>query len=369
MRGSDKRSGSLFSYVDLEARVRSDHPLRRIKAFSDAALEALSEEFSRLYSGMGRPGIPPEMLLRAMLLQAFYSIRSERQLMERLEFDLLFRWFVGLGIDDAAWDHSTFSKNRDRLLAGEIAAKFLAAVLSQPQVKRLLSTDHFSVDGTLIEAWASMKSFKPKAKDDGEGKPPTSPPASGGRNDEVDFKGQKRSNDTHESTTDPEARLYRKGQGMEARLCFIGHALMENRNGLIVDTRLTQADGHGERNAALSMIEPRADRPRGISLGADKAYDAEDFVNELKSMNVRPHVAQNDNGRRSAIDRRTTRHPGYAMSQKIRKRIEEAFGWIKTVAGRRKTRFRGRDKVGWDFAFAAAAYNLVRLPKLIGAAA
>jgi transposase len=347
MRGSDKRSGSLFSYVDLEARVRRNHPLRRIKAFADEALEALSEEFSRLYSGMGRPGIAPEMLLRAMLLQAFYSIRSERQLMERLEFDLLFRWFVGLGIDDAAWDHSTFSKNRDRLLDGEIAAKFLAAVLAQPKVKRLLSTDHFSVDG--------------------DGDPPANPPTSGGRNAEVDFKGQKRSNDTHQSTTDPEARLYRKGQGMEARLCFIGHALMENRNGLVVDTRLTQADGHGERNAALSMIEPRADRPRGISLGADKAYDAEDFVNELKSMNVRPHVAQNDSGRRSAINRRTTRHPGYAMSQKIRKRIEEAFGWIKTVAGRRKTRFKGRERVGWDFAFAAAAYNLVRLPKLVEA--
>jgi transposase len=366
MRGSDKRSGSLFSYVDLEARVRSDHPLRRIRAFADTALEALSEDFSRLYSGMGRPSIAPEMLLRAMLLQAFYSIRSERQLMERLDFDLLFRWFVGLGVDDPAWDHSTFSKNRDRLLEGEIAAKFLAAVLAQPKVKRLLSSDHFSVDGTLIEAWASMKSFKPKAKD---GDDDQTPPTSGGRNAEVDFKGQKRSNETHESTTDPEARLYRKGSGMEARLCFIGHTLMENRSGLIVDARLTAADGHAERIAALSMIEPRADRPRAISLGADKAYDAEDFVNELKSMNVRPHVAQNDNGRRSAIDRRTTRHAGYAMSQKIRKRIEEGFGWIKTVGGQRKTRFKGKDRVGWAFTFAAAAYNLVRLPKLVEAAA
>ena len=365
MRGSDKRSGSLFSYVDLEARVRRDHPLRRIRHFTDAALESLSEDFSQLYSGMGRPSVPPEMLLRAMLLQAFYSIRSERQLMERLEFDLLFRWFVGLGIDDPAWDHSSFSKNRDRLLEGEIAAKFLAAVLIQPQVKRLLSTDHFSVDGTLIEAWASMKSFKPKERG-GDDAPP---PASGGRNTEVDFKGQKRSNQTHESTTDPEARLYRKGPGMEARLCFIGHTLMENRSGLIVDTRLTAADGHAERNAALSMIEPRADRPHAISLGADKAYDTEDFVNELRSMNVRPHVAQNTNRRRSAIDGRTTRHPGYGMSQKIRKRIEEGFGWIKTIAGQRKTPFRGRDKVGWAFAFAAAAYNLVRLPKLIEAPA
>jgi len=363
LRRSDKRSGSLFSYVDLEARVRSDHPLRRIRAFADAALEALSEEFSKLYvMRMGRPSIAPEMLLRAMLLQAFYSIRSERQLMERLEFDLLFRWFVGLGIDDAAWDHSTFSKNRDRLLEGEIAAKFLAAVLAQPKVKRLLSTDYFSVDGTLIEAWASMKSFKSNGADD-DGAPP--PPTSGGRNAEVDFKGQKRSNETHQSTTDPEARLYRKGSGMEARLCFLGHTLMENRSGLIVDARLTAADGHAERIAALSMIEERADRPRAITLGADKAYDAEDFVNELKSMNVRPHVAQNDNGRRSAIDRRTTRHAGYAMSQKIRKRIEEGFGWIKTVAGQRKTRFKGRDRVGWAFTFAVAAYNLVRLPKLL----
>jgi transposase len=362
MRGSEKRSGSLFSYVDLEARVRGDHPLRRIKAFVDAALEALSGDFSKLYAAkMGRPSIPPEMLLRAMLLQAFYSIRSERQLMERLEFDLLFRWFVGLGVDDPAWDHSSFTKNRDRLLAGEIAAKFLAAVLSQPKVKQLLSTDHFSVDGTLIEAWASMKSFKPK---DGGG---SEPPPSGGRNAEVDFKGEKRSNETHQSTTDPEARLYRKGAGMEAKLCFIGHALMENRSGLIVDTRVTAADGHAERIAALSMIEPRADRPRAITLGADKAYDAEDFVNELRSMNVRPHVAQNNKARRSAIDARTTRHAGYGMSQKIRKRIEEGFGWIKTTAGQRKTRFKGRDKVGWAFAFAAAAYNLVRLPRLIGA--
>lgn len=364
MRGSDKRSGSLFSYIDLEARVRSDHPLRRIRVFADAALEALSEDFSQLYSGMGRPSIAPEMLLRAMLLQAFYSIRSERQLMERLDFDLLFRWFVGLGLDDPAWDHSTFSKNRDRLLEGEIAAKFLAAVLAQPKVKRLLSTDHFSVDGTLIEAWASMKSFKPKVA---EGDDPP-PPTSGGRNAEVYFKGQRRSNETHQSTTDPEARLYRKGSGMEARLSFIGHTLMENRSGLIVDACLTAADGHAERIAALSMIEPRADRPRAITLGADKAYDAEDFVNELKSMNVRPHVAQNTNGRRSAIDGRTTRHPGYAMSQKIRKRIEEGFGWIKTVGGQRKTRFKGKDRVGWAFTFAAAAYNLVRLPKLVEAA-
>ncbi len=359
MRGGDERSGSLFSYVDIEARVAKDHPLRSIRGLVNEALAALSGEFSAMYSRMGRPSIPPEKLLRAMLLQAFYSIRSERQLMERLEFDLLFRWFVGLGVDDEVWNHSTFSKNRDRLLEGDVAAKFMSVVLDQPRVKRLLSTDHFSVDGTLIEAWASMKSFKPK---DGSDEPP---PRDGGRNREADFHGQKRLNATHASTTDPEARLYRKGRGKEAKLCFIGHALMENRNGLVVDACLTQADGHAERMAALAMIEPRADRPRPITLGADKAYDAEDFVNELRSMNATPHVAQSTNGRSSAIDGRTTRHAGYAISQRIRKRIEEAFGWIKTVAGQARTKFRGRQRVGWAFAFAAAAYNLMRLPKLL----
>lgn len=359
MRGSDSRTGELFSYVDLEARVRQNHPLRAIRGIVNEALSALAGDFAALYSPIGRPSIPPEKLLRAMLLQAFYSIRSERLLMERLEYDLLFRWFVGIGVDHPAWDHSVFSKNRDRLLEGDIAAKFLAAVLAQPRVKRLLSSDHFSVDGTLIEAWASMKSIKPK---DGAGEPPAD---GGGRNAEVDFHGQKRANETHASTTDPEARLYRKGRGKEAKLCFIGHGLMENRHGLLVDACLTFADGHAERVAALHMIEPRADRPRAITLGADKAYDTQDFINELRSMKVTPHVTQNTSGRSSAIDGRTTRHTGYAVSQRIRKRIEEAFGWIKTVAGQDKTRFRGRDRVGWAFTFAAAAYNLVRLPKLI----
>jgi IS5 family transposase len=271
----------------------------------------------------------------------------------------LFRWFVGIGVDDSVWDHSTFSKNRDRLLEGDIAAKFLSAVLAQPRVKRLLSTDHFSVDGTLIEAWASLKSFRPK---DG---PHDDPPAAGGRNAEADFHGKRRSNETHASATDPDARLYRKGTGKEAKLSFMGHGLMENRSGLLVDACLTRADGHAERVAALHMIEPRAERPRAVTLGADKGYDAEDFVNELRSMRVRPHVAQNTSGRRSAIDGRTTRHGGYAVSQRIRKRIEEAFGWIKTVAGQEKTKFRGRERVGWAFTFAAAAYNLVRLPKLL----
>jgi transposase len=358
VRGGDDQTGELFSYVDLEARVRPNHPLRAIRAIVNEALSALERDFAALYSPIGRPSIPPEKLLRAMLLQAFYSIRSERLLMERLEYDLLFRWFVGIGIDDAAWDHSVFSKNRDRLLEGDLAAKFLNAVLAQPKVKKRLSTDHFSVDGTLIEAWASMKSVKPK---DGSGEPP----GGDGRNAEADFHGQKRSNETHASTTDPDARLYRKGQGKEAKLCFMGHGLMENRHGLLVDACLTLADGHAERVAALHMIEPRADRPQTITLGADKAYDAEDFINELRSMKVTPHVAQNTSGRRSAIDGRTTRHGGYAVSQRIRKRIEEAFGWIKTVAGQEKTKLRGRDRVGWAFTFAAAAYNLVRLPKLL----
>lgn len=360
MRGTDERSGELFSYVDLEARVRAAHPLRAIRTIVNAAVSALEQDFAVLYSPIGRPSIAPEKLLRAMLLQAFYSIRSERQLMERLEFDLLFRWFVGLGIDDPVWDHSVFSKNRDRLLDGDIAAKFLSAVLSQPRVKKLLSSDHFSVDGTLIEAWASMKSFKPR---DG-----SEPPADGGRNGEANFHGQKRSNETHASTTDPDARLYRKGSGKEAKLCFLGHGLMENRSGLLVGTCLTPADGHAERVAALALIESHADRPRAITLGADKAYDAEDFVNELRAMRVTPHIAQNTSGRRSAIDGRTTRHGGYTISQRIRKRIEEAFGWIKIVAGQEKTSFRGIHRVGWAFTFAATAYNLMRLPKLLAEA-
>ena len=358
MRGADDRVGELFSYVDLEARVRGDHPLRAIRSIVNEALALLEREFAALYARIGRPSIAPEKLLRAMLLQAFYSIRSERLLIERLEFDLLFRWFVGLGVDDPTWDHSTFSKNRDRLLQGDIAAKFLAAVLAQPRVRQLLSSEHFSVDGTLIEAWASMKSFKPK---DGS----TEPPSDGGRNVEVNFRGEKRSNATHASTTDPDARLYRKGPGMEAKLCFIGHGLMENRSGLLVDACLTQVDGHAERVAALAMIEPHADRPHAITLGADKGYDAEDFVNELRAMRVTPHVAQNISRRRSAVNGRTTRHGGYVVSQRIRKRIEEAFAWIKVVAGQENTKFRGVNRVGFAFTFAAAAYNLVRLPKLL----
>ena len=325
----------------------------------NAALAELDGEFAAMYAPMGRPSIPPEKLLRGSLLQAFCTIRSERQLMERLNFDLLFRWFVGLGIDDEVWDHSVFSKNRDRLLEAEISGKFLAAVLTQPEVKRLLSNDHFSVDGTLVQAWASLKSFK--AKNDDE-----EPPPADGRNEEVDFRGEKRSNRTHASTTDPEAMLYRKGPGMEARLCFIGHALMENRNGLFVDARLTKVSGHAERLAALDMIEPYADRPKAITLGGDKGLDAADFVMELRDINVTPHIAQNTT-RRSAIDRRATRHSGYEISQRIRKRVEEGFGWMKTIGGIGRMKYRGRERVAWTFTLAAAAYNLIRMPKLMEA--
>jgi len=357
MRGDDAICGSLFSYIDLERRVRADHPLRVIREIANAALGALSGLFEPLYSSIGRSSIPPERLMRALLLQAFYSIRSERQLVERIEYDLLFRWFVGLGIEDPVWDATTFTKNRDRLLEGEVAQQFLAAVLAQPKVKRLLSSEHFSVDGTLLEAWASMKSFRPK---DGSGDP-----LGPGRNRERDFHGERRRNDTHASTTDPDARLARKGPGKEARLAFMGHALMENRHGLVVGAVATRASGHAERLAALSLIEPVAGRPRPVTLGADKGYDAADFVMECRELAVSPHVAQNQSGRRSAIDGRTTRHPGYAVSQRIRKRIEEAFGWAKTVAGLRKLRHRGLPKVDWQFTLAMAAYDLVRLPKLL----
>jgi transposase len=362
MRGDDVRTDGLFSYVSCEARVPQDHPLRPIRALVDQALELLSPEFERLYAPIGRPGAPPEKLLRALLLQAFYSVRSERQLMEQLDYNLLFRWFVGLAMDAPIWGPSVFTKNRERLLEGDVAAKFLAAVLGQPRIRALLSDEHFSVDGTLIEAWASMKSFKPKAEVNEE------PPAGGrGRNAERDFHGEKRTNQTHASTTDPDARLYRKGTGKEARLCHMGHLLMENRNGLIVDTSVTPATGTAEREAALVMLGRQDGRHRA-TLGADKAYDAAGFVGDLRALNITPHVAQNTSGRRSAIDGRTTRHPGYALSQRVRKRIEEGFGWIKTTAGLRKTRHRGTARVGWLFTLTAVACNLVRLPKLPAAA-
>lgn len=360
MRGSDQQSGDLFSYVDIDARVPVRHPLRAIRAIVNEGLASLDAEFDKLYADTGRDSIPPERLLRAALLQAFFSIRSERLLMEQLNYNLLYRWFVGLGVDDAVWDHSVFSKNRDRLLEADVAAKFLSAVLANPQVKPLLSDEHFSVDGTLIEAWASMKSFRAK---DGSDEPPAP-----GRNGERNFHDEKRSNDTHASTTDPQAKLYKKGKGKESKLCFMGHALMENRHGLVVQAEATEADGHAERKAALEMIDRQAPGTSNqLTLGADKAYDAREFVADLRQKCVTPHVAQK--ARSSAIDRRTTRHAGYGVSQRKRKLVEEAFGWAKTIAGCAKVKVRGLARIGFHFTLAMAAYNLIRLPKLLGQAA
>jgi transposase len=366
MRGRDDRSEGLFSYVRLEERIPADHPLRGIKALADEALGSLNGRFEGLYSSMGRPSIPPEMLLRATLLQAFFSVRSERMLMEQINYNLLFRWFVGLPMDAEVWHPTVFTHNRDRLLEAELAREFLAALLALPQVTKLLSSEHFSVDGTLIEAWASMKSFRPK---DGSGEPP-----SPGRNGERNFHKEKRSNETHASTTDPDARLYRKADGRESRLCFMGHVLMENRNGLAVDAALTPATGTAEREAALGMLDRRSRRGR-ITLGADKAYDATAFVGHLRAREVTPHIAINGavskHGvvRKTAIDGRTTRHAGYAVSQIVRKRIEEAFGWIKAQAGLVQVKVRGCAKVEAVFTFAVAAYNLIRIPKLLTQAA
>jgi len=358
MRGKDQRPEVLFSYVSLETRIPADHPLRPIREIVEEALRKLSPAFTRLYAREGRPSIPPERLLRALLLQAFYTVRSERQLMEQLDYNLLFRWFVGLSTDDPVWDATVFCKNRDRLLGGDIARKFMTAVLNLSQVRQLLSSEHFSVDGTLIEAWASMKSFVPK---DG-----SNPPASGGgRNAERDFHGEKRKNDTHSSITDPDARLFRKGTGKEAKLCHMGHLMMENRNALIVDARLTEANGTAERTTALDMIDDNA--RSGSTVGGDKNYDTSDFVAGCRERGCTPHVSQNNTNRRSAIDARTTRHAGNRISTIKRKQIEEAFGWIKTVGGLRKTRHRGRALVEWFFMLTATAYNLVRIPKILTA--
>lgn len=360
MRGADCQTAAMFSYISPETLVPQDHPLRAIRPLVNAALERLSGRFEQMYAPRGRDSIAPEKLLRALLLQALFLVRSERQLMEQITYNMMFRWFVGLSMDAPVWDVTVFTKNRDRLLAGDVARGFLAALLADPQVKPLLSDEHFSVDGTLIEAWASMKSFRPK---DGSGKPPTP-----GRNGEVDFHGEPRSNDTHASTTDPDARLYKKAAGQAAKLCHMGHVLMENRNALVVDTSLTKATGTAEREAAVAMVEALPDDGR-ITLGTDKGYDTQDFVAEMRRLGVTPHVTQNNKKRRSAIDGRTTRHAGYAVSLRIRKRIEEVFGWMKTVGGLRKTRHRGTERVGWMFTFVAAAYNLVRLPKLLAGAA
>jgi transposase len=341
--------------VSPEQRVPADHPLRPIRQMTDRVLGNLSRKFTRMYSDIGRPSIPPEKLLRALLLQVLYTIRSERMLMEQLEYNLLFRWFVGVNIDDPVWDATVFSKNRDRLLAGDVATAFFQAVLAEAEAQQLTSDEHFTVDGTLLEAWASLKSFKQV----GEDAPPPDDPG----NPTVDFHGETRTNATHASTTDPDARLARKGPGKEAKLSYSGHVLMENRHGLAVAVALLPATGTAEREAAIEMIGERPDVGR-ITLGADKNYDTRDFVRQLREMEVTPHVAQNDTNRRSAIDVRTTRHSGYAISQQKRKRIEEIFGWLKTVGGLRKLHHRGHDRVAWVFTFAVAAYNLVRIRNL-----
>lgn len=391
MRGTDEASRSLFSYVDLEERIPARHPLRKIRQVVNEALTSLDADFGTLYTDFGRPSIPPERLIRASLLQILFSVRSERQLMEQMDYNLMFRWFVGLGIDDPVWVPTVFTKNRDRLLTTEMSRKVMEAILAHREVAPLLSDEHFSVDGTLVKAWASMKSFQPKADaaprdNDGPGDPPasdtTTPETEPSetptetdpmprnthrhRNAEVDFRGEKRSNTTHASTTDPDARLYKKSPGTGAMLCFIGHALMENRNGLIVHGDLTQANGHAERKAALDMIHSHSPgSTRRLTLGADKGYDAGEFVSDLRQACVTPHVAQK--ARYSAIDGRTTRHEGYAKSQKHRKKIEEASGWAKTVGGMAQTMYRGVERVRSRFILTMAANNLARLPRLLTA--
>jgi transposase len=367
MRGEQRGSEGLFSYLRLEDRIAADHPLRAIRLLVNEALAGLSGRFDELYSSTGRPSIAPEYLLRATLLQAFFTVRSERQLMEQIDYNLLFRWFVGLSIDDAVWDASVFSKNRDRLLEADVAREFLATLLALPRVKRLLSSEHFSVDGTLLEAWASMKSFRPK---DGSGEPPAE-----GRNGERNFRREKRSNDTHASTTDPDAKLYRKGDGQESRLCYMGHVLMENRHGLAVAGDVTPATGTAEREAALDLIDNHRSGARRITVGADKGFDVAGFVQALRGRKVTPHIAidghltKTGKRRKTAIDGRTLRHAGYDISQRCRKRIEEVFGWIKTTGGIAQLKVRGLAKVQAVFTFAILAYNLLRIPKILVAAA
>src|SRR5215203_4398245 len=358
MRGTDHQQADMYSYVSPEARVRAGHPLRAIRAMSDAALKNMSERFDAMYAKTGRPSVPPEKLLRAQLIQMLYSVRSERLLMEEIDYSMLFRWFVGMNLDEPVWDVTVFTKNRNRLLEGDVAREFLCEVIAQAQAKGLTSDEHFTVDGTLIEAWASLKSFQRK---DQKTPPPTDDPG----NPTVNFHGERRSNDTHESTTDPDALLARKGNGKEAKLSYNGNLLTENRNGLIVNAEVFQANGTAERDAALVMLE-QIPGARRATVGADKGYDTRGFVAECRHLNVTPHVAMNT-GRRggSAIDQRTARHAGYEISQKKRKRIEECFGWMKDIALMRKMKHRGLEKVGWLFTFAAAAYNLVRMRKLM----
>lgn len=360
MRGKDEQQLGVFSYVNPEQRIPHDHPLRRLRIMADEALRELKPRLSRLYANTGRPSIAPEKLLRALLLQVLYSVRSERMLIEQLDYSLLFRWFVGLNMDDPIWDVTVFTKNRQRLLAGNIAEAFFAAVLKQARQRNLLSDEHFTVDGTLLEAWAGQKSFR-RVNDDHQ------PPTNGtdeGSNPTVNFHREKRSNQTHCSTTDPDAMLSRKSRGSGAVLAYRGHLLTENRNGLVVSTLTTRAYGSAERDAGLLMAEGLPGTHR-VTLGADKGYDTHDFIAELRHMEITPHIAQNDTNRRSAVDERTTRHAGYQVSQKKRKRIEEVFGWMKSIGLLRKLRHRGLERVGWMFTFAAAAYNLVRIRNLV----
>jgi transposase len=354
MRGDDRQQGAMFSYISPEQRVGADHPLRPIREMVDETLKQLSPRFARLYAKMGRPSIPPEKLLRALLLQILYSIRSERMLMEQLDYNLLFRWFVGLNMDEEVWVPTVFSKNRDRLLEGEIAQAFFEAVVEKVRQRGLLSDEHFSVDGTLLEAWASQKSFQ---KRDGGGE---SESGEDGSNPTVDFHGEKRSNQTHCSRTDPDALLARKSKSKEAKLCYAGHVMIENRHGFVVQTVLTQAYGKAETDAALWMAEKIPGLHRA-SVGGDRGYDQREFVQELRRMRITPHVAQK---KHSALDGRTTQHAGYQISQRVRKRVEEVFGWMKTIGLLRKLRHRGLDRVGWTFTFTAAAYNLVRARNL-----
>ena len=357
MRGDDQQQNHIFSYLSPEARVRKDHPLRAIRTMVDEVLTQLSRRFDGMYASVGRPSIAPEKLLRAQLLQMLYSIRSERLLMEEMDYNLLFRWFVGLNADDAVWDATVFTKNRDRLLEADVAQEFLVRVVEQARAKGLTSDEHFTVDGTLLEAWAGAKSFQPKDQQ------PTPPPDDPG-NPTVNFRGEQRSNETHASKTDPDARLARKGEGKESKLSYCGNLLVENRNGLIVDAEVFQANGTAERDAALVMLE-KLPGIQPVTVGGDKGFDTRGFVEECRNLRVTPHVAQNHaRPGGSAIDGRTTRHAGYALSQRKRKRIEECFGWLKTIALMRKVRHRGVCKVHWIFTLACAAYNLVRLRNL-----
>jgi len=359
MRGEGVEQSAAFSYVSPAQRVPPDHPLRAIRTMTDTALTALSAEFDRLYAKTGRPSIPPERLLRALLLQYFYGIRSERLLMEQLDYNLLFRWFVGLNMDDPVWDPSTFSKNRERLLSGDIPQRFLEAIVEQAKGAGLTSDEHFSVDGTLIEAWASQKSFKPKDGSGGNSGP--------GRNPDVDFRGKTRRNDTHRSTTDPDARLYRKAAGQESKLSYLGHVLVENRHGLVVGSTVTYADGYAERAAGCELLACARRSPKA-TVGADKGYDTARFVEDMRTLGVTPHVAQHTSGRRSAIDGRTTRHPGYRISQILRKAVEHPFGWFKGSAGMWQTKLRGKRRVHWTFTFGMAAYDLIRMRNLLAVA-